>query len=823
MTTTSNRNHLNTNAVISAINVTEEDNNLTEGIMDPVGIKGSYVLCQWQVSRDNATKIIISSSPPISSGSVSPSMITPAVISQLPTTNTSTPIVAPQVASSQISNSPTFTGPLSGWANVMSYGAKGDGVTDDTAAIQSALNIIGQSGKPSVLYLPAGQYKISQTLNLKGAANVTIVGANPSTVSLNWAGASGGTMLNFQNTAYSNLERVTLNGNNTAGKDLWIQWDGSSTHFPTTFGITDDVFKNSQIGIQGGSLANSYQDTAAEVSIERSQFLNNTSAGIYLEDWNTVDWWIRNSNFQNNYNGINVATGAFHVYNSNFVNSTNGDISANNNGFMGLRNNYSSGSPYFYKAGGPTGSLLTSDIENNKIVNTLGTALQIENPGPATILNNIIQNASGNTSPAVSIGGFNSGSLTALGNTFTVANPIQITGTMASNIQANNSIVNSSSINTVIPRLPATPPLTTGPIINVTTLTGAAIQTAINQAVKQYSGQHPIVHLITGSYLVSTTISIPTNSDVQVIGDVAGATNLNGTGFSGPIIKINGPSSALVKNLGIDGGAKSQGIVISGADQAGGKILLDQVTSNGYDGSGQALNVTGLNQTVVNGINDQLQGTAGINVVGGNNVTTASVNMFGGSNGPSFNVGNNGNLLVQDNWYENGNIKYPVFNLTGSGNLTLNSIYDQYYGSPNSTPNMNVNNFTGKLTVNNSVLLGDQLNISGSNPNMNVLVMNSLFKTQGNNTLGITNTATGGTVSFQGNALFPSDQNTSQVYPNSGNASPAFISSMLGQITQNTSINPLMDISTPVPSGTTDIVLQGLHFSRVTGAISITN
>ncbi len=776
--------------------------------------------------KHTATRPTPSATP--NSATTSTSNTTPAAATT-PTSNvtsiattTSTPSVTPAAATTTVSNAPVFTGSLTSWSNVTSFGAKGNGTTDDTAAIQNALNQLGQSGKPSVLYLPAGTYKISSTLNLTGAINVRIVGADPSTTILVWAGAAGGTMLNFQNTALSNIERLTFDGKNTAGKDLWIQWNGTTNNFPTTFGITDDVFKNAGIGIQGGNMGNSTSDTAAEVSIERVQFLNNTTAGVYLNDYNTVDWWVRNSNFQNNLNGIKVDAGAFHAYNSNFISNTNSDIYANNNGFMGLRNNYSSGSPHFYYAGGTTGSLLVSDIQNNRIVNTSGTALLIKNPGPSTILNNTIQNASGNTNPAVSIGGFNPGALTAMGNTFTVANPISLAGTMASNIQANNTVVSSSTINTAVPVLPSTPALSTAPIINVTTLTGAAIQAAINQANTSYAGQRAIIHLVSGNYSVSSAINIGAGSTFLLTGDTAGATSLSSNGFTGSVFNITGPSSATVENLAINGGGKSQGIAISGVDQSGGKILMDQVVSNGYDGSGQALNVTGLDQTVVNVINGQLQGTKGINVAGGNNVTTASVNLMGGSNGPDFEVNNNGNLLVQDNWYESGKAN-PVFNLTGSGNLTLDSIYDQYYGPALTAPNMNVNNFTGKLTITNSVFLGDKLNISGNNSNTNVLVMNTLFKAQGSNPLGITNNATAGNISFQGNSIFPSNQNTSQVYPNSGNASPAFVNSMLGQITASANINPLVNMSTVVPSGTTDLVLQGIHISAVSSAISISN
>jgi hypothetical protein len=50
-----------------------------------------------------------------------------------------------------------------GVLNVLDFGAKGDGVTDDTAAIQAALNAF-PNGK-RIIYLPNGTYLVSKTLN----------------------------------------------------------------------------------------------------------------------------------------------------------------------------------------------------------------------------------------------------------------------------------------------------------------------------------------------------------------------------------------------------------------------------------------------------------------------------------------------------------------------------------------------------------------------------------------------------------------------------------------------------------------------------------
>lgn len=59
--------------------------------------------------------------------------------------------------------------------NVKDYGAKGDGTTDDTAAIQAAINAAGTPGRGTV-FLPAGTYRTTSKLSLP-ISNVGIVGA----------------------------------------------------------------------------------------------------------------------------------------------------------------------------------------------------------------------------------------------------------------------------------------------------------------------------------------------------------------------------------------------------------------------------------------------------------------------------------------------------------------------------------------------------------------------------------------------------------------------------------------------------------------------
>lgn len=56
-------------------------------------------------------------------------------------------------------------------ANVLDYGAKADGVTDDTGAVQQALNRVGSYGGGTV-YMPAGTYRFDGTLRIPHAVTL---------------------------------------------------------------------------------------------------------------------------------------------------------------------------------------------------------------------------------------------------------------------------------------------------------------------------------------------------------------------------------------------------------------------------------------------------------------------------------------------------------------------------------------------------------------------------------------------------------------------------------------------------------------------------
>jgi len=74
----------------------------------------------------------------------------------------------PAIGPNAIRNAP----PLDTWINVHTLGVTGDGATDDTAALQKAIDT------QRVLYLPMGRYVVSQTLHLR--PDTVLIGLHPS-------------------------------------------------------------------------------------------------------------------------------------------------------------------------------------------------------------------------------------------------------------------------------------------------------------------------------------------------------------------------------------------------------------------------------------------------------------------------------------------------------------------------------------------------------------------------------------------------------------------------------------------------------------------
>lgn len=105
--------------------------------------------------------------------------------------------------------------------NVLDYGAKGDGITDDTAAIQAAITAAGV-GTGNTVFIPAGTYICSAPINM--AEYVTLQGAGQIATTLKWnttgigiqmispINSSTGVFISIRDLALENRNVLNVNG-----------------------------------------------------------------------------------------------------------------------------------------------------------------------------------------------------------------------------------------------------------------------------------------------------------------------------------------------------------------------------------------------------------------------------------------------------------------------------------------------------------------------------------------------------------------------------------------------------------------------------------
>ena len=155
--------------------------------------------------------------------------------------------------------------------NVKLYGAKGDGVTDDTAAIQAAIDDANK--KNHIVFVPAGKYLVTKTLKID---HLALYGENNTDTVLIGTAAIG---------------ELLLVGSNCYVHGLCLSVNGAAT--TTNVSLI-------RIGSQSGSMFNSFND----INIKGSKDIN--CIGIYANPYGTKGTIGSNCSFANRFTNISM-------------------------------------------------------------------------------------------------------------------------------------------------------------------------------------------------------------------------------------------------------------------------------------------------------------------------------------------------------------------------------------------------------------------------------------------------------------------------------------------------------------------------------------
>ncbi len=634
-----------------------------------------------------------------------------------------------------------FYGPFSSWRNLKTdYGAVGDGKTDDTAALQHALNDLVKHQNFCVVYVPAGHYRLTSTVktvrHLHNDCNgITLVGESPDTTVLQWDGPSGGTVVQYD-AWYSRISRLTIDGAGRAGVAL-----AYGPTFSTYNETSDLVLRDAGIGLLLGDPAGMGQ---AENEVLRCHFLHCPVAGLKTSNFNCLDIWAWYCRFEDCGYAMFNGAGAFHAWQSLFLRSTIADVGSGNLDVFSFVNNTSIGSRCFIDFDNVQPGALPASICGNHIIDpTDDFPLRLGNGGPYLVMDNIFTTTSGPPRPSVKMSWL---SQTLVGNTYATTNAVREAGRFQRLME---KVAKSGDSEVVAPVLPPTPINQHRKIIELRhrylESDGQAIQRALDEAT-QFHGQRPVVHLPMGLYKIMTTLVIPAGSDLQLVGDAAvnSGTCLQWQGPpDGLLIKIVGPARATLKDLFLDAG-RARALRLENADQVGGRIFTDRLDVDLINGpprkTAVAIQVSGLVKTDVLFRCQEGAGNSRsfLSVTGPpaglDSTATNQISIFTGATGASnghYQVRDGGRLLVRSVYNEHCEVTAPEFSMANSGLFSMDASVFAYLTS-GPAPMAAFQDLRGGFTVATSsfIAVGSntcRLEVSGDCRAGRLLLLNDVF------------------------------------------------------------------------------------------------
>jgi len=246
--------------------------------------------------------------------------------------------------------------------SVKDFGAVGDGSTDDTTAIQNAINAMQGSG--AQIYFPKGTYIVSSTLNVTGG--LSFYGESRYGVSIKWTSTTL-TVISVNTDGQVSFEKITFLGpvSATAGNII------------TLTGPTQNLFSfvNDCTFTQGYNQF--VTSSAADWTITNCVFNQYVGYGVYVSDTYNID--AGDSFIGNNCTFVTSTTTA-----TGILQTSSGGLKIANNKFLGGAYGYRMS---YTNVGGSTVDLL---ITGNSLENQTVSAISFNRPSGTTIFGSVV-------------------------------------------------------------------------------------------------------------------------------------------------------------------------------------------------------------------------------------------------------------------------------------------------------------------------------------------------------------------------------------------------------------------------------------------------
>lgn len=173
--------------------------------------------------------------------------------------------------------------------NVKDFGAKGDGVTDDTAAIQSAINASPSGG---TIIFPEGKYCVSHTISIQNVPSLVIDGmSSQRNTKIAWTGSQNGTIfdcvdeifLHFNNLEFNGI----WNGTRTANHAIKLRTLNASTY--KTYISNCYFYGFADAAVQIGDYSLSGIDGEVDYTYFENCYFDSNYYGITIDSLQSVD------------------------------------------------------------------------------------------------------------------------------------------------------------------------------------------------------------------------------------------------------------------------------------------------------------------------------------------------------------------------------------------------------------------------------------------------------------------------------------------------------------------------------------------------------